>query len=92
MLWCAYRQDSLAWLPSERPNKQLKESDADIPTNRQKPGTPVVELQKKLEEAEEGSHIRRPAVSTTLNPQNLSDTEPPTSQHTCADLSPPLPP
>jgi hypothetical protein len=41
------RQD-LSWLLSERPNKQLKESDADIlhPTNGQKQLTPVVELGK----------------------------------------------
>jgi hypothetical protein len=31
MLWCAYRQE-LAWLPSESPNKQLKEPEADIYT------------------------------------------------------------
>jgi hypothetical protein len=38
---------NLAWLPSEWPNKQLKESDADIctqPMDRKKQLTPVVEL------------------------------------------------
>ena len=39
---------SLAWLTSERPNKQPKESDADTYTQPmdKKPGTPVVELGK----------------------------------------------
>jgi hypothetical protein len=47
MLWCAYEQ-------GERPNKQLKVSDADIytqPMDRKKLLTPVAELgksQKKL--------------------------------------------
>jgi hypothetical protein len=41
---------SFAWLPSERPNKQLK-LDIDLyPTNGQKPGIPVVELGKGWEE------------------------------------------
>jgi hypothetical protein len=31
MLWCAYNR-SLAWLPSERPSKLLKESVPDIYT------------------------------------------------------------
>jgi hypothetical protein len=37
---------NLLWLPSERPNKQLKESGADIYTqpNGQKQLTPVIEL------------------------------------------------
>jgi len=39
----------------------------------------------KLEEAEEeGSPMGRPAVSTDLDPQDLSDTEPPSRQHTLA--------
>jgi hypothetical protein len=39
---------SLAWLSSERPNKQLKESNADTynSNNGQKPATHVVELMK----------------------------------------------
>ena len=43
-----------------------------------------------MEEAEEeGDPIRRPAVSTNLDSQDLSDTEPPTRQHTPADMKPP---
>ena len=44
---------------------------------------PVVKpVSETAEEAEEeGDPIRRPAVSTNLDPQDLSDTEPPTRQH-----------
>jgi hypothetical protein len=41
-----------------------------------------------LEEVEEGDPIGRPAVSTNLNPWDLSDTEPPARQHTWTDLGP----
>jgi hypothetical protein len=45
---------------------------------------------EKLEEAEEeGDPMERPAVLTNLNPHNLSDMEPPTRQHTQADMSTP---
>ena len=45
--------------------------------------------EEKLEEAgEEGSPMGRPAVLTNLDPQDLSDTEPPTRQHIPADMSP----
>jgi hypothetical protein len=44
-----------------------------------------------LEEAvEEGDPVGGgPAVSTNLDPQDLSDTGPPTRQHTPADMRPP---
>jgi hypothetical protein len=42
-----------------------------------------------MEEAEEeGNTIGSPAVSTNLDPQGLLDTEPPTRQHTSADIRP----
>jgi hypothetical protein len=46
------------------------------PTNGQKLLTPVAELGKEAEE--EGDPIGRPAVSTNLEPWDLSDAEPPT--------------
>ena len=45
---------------------------------------------ERLEEAEEeGDPIGRPAVSTNMDLQDLSDTEPPTRQHIPADMRPP---
>jgi hypothetical protein len=46
--WCygVLTNRGLLWLPSERPNKQLKESDADVYTNGQKLLTAVVKLGK----------------------------------------------
>jgi hypothetical protein len=79
---------SLAWLPSERPNKQLKESDADIytqPMDRRR-GSLWLNRERLKEAKEEGDSIGRPAVSTNLDPQDLSDTEPPTRQHTPAEM------
>ena len=49
-------------------------------------------IREKLEEAEEeGDHIERSAVSVNLEPPppGLSDIEPPTRQHTPADIRPP---
>jgi hypothetical protein len=44
-------------------------------------------IREKQEEAEEGGNpIRRPAVSTNLDPWDLSDTELRTRQHTQADM------
>jgi hypothetical protein len=44
---------------------------------------------EKLEKAEEeGNSIGRPSVSTNLDLGDLSDTEPPTRQHTPADMRP----
>jgi hypothetical protein len=34
--------------------------------------------------------MERPAVRTNLEPQYLSDTEPPTRQHILADMRPPI--
>jgi hypothetical protein len=51
-----------------------------------------VSLQKfnlVLRKYEKGDLMGRPAVSTNLDPQDLSDTEPPTRQHTLADMRPP---
>ena len=40
-------------------------------------------IRERLEEVEEeGDLVGRPAVSTNLDPQGLSDTEPPTRQNT----------
>jgi hypothetical protein len=50
---------------------------------------PVVELGKGEEAEEEGNRIGRPAVSMNWDPQNLSDIEPPTRQHTRAGPRPP---
>jgi len=63
------------------------ESDADICTQ------PVDRscgwIREKLEEAEEGGDsIGRTAISTNPHPRDLSDTEPPTRQHTPADMRP----
>lgn len=45
---------------------------------------------EKVEEAkEEGSPMARPAFSIDLDPRDLSDTEPPTIQHTPADMRSP---
>jgi hypothetical protein len=47
-------------------------------------------MRKELEEdEEEGDPIGRTAVSTNLDHQDLSDTEPPTRQHTSSDMRPP---
>ena len=50
----------------------------------------MVELREKLDGAEEESDfVGRPAVSTNLDPYDLSDTVPPTRQHTPTDMRPP---
>ena len=43
----------------------------------------------KEEAEEEGEPIGRPTISTNMDPWDLSDTEPPTRQHTPADMRPP---
>lgn len=46
-------------------------------------------IKERLEKAEEeGDPIGRPGVSTILDPQDRSDTEPPARQHTLSDMSP----
>jgi hypothetical protein len=88
--WChaVLTKRGLSWLLSERPNKQLKESDADIciqPMDRS------WWIREKLEEAEEEGNLV--AVSTNLPPPSgisqISDTEPPTRQHTPDDMRSP---
>ena len=65
-------------LPSERPNKQLTETNADTYQS-----TEVLDqcgwIGGRLQESEEeGNHIGWPVVSTNLEPWDLSDTESPT--------------
>jgi hypothetical protein len=55
--------------PSERPNKQLKESDADICT--QPMDEPCCWIREKLEEAEEEVDSVEPAGSTNMDPWSL---------------------
>jgi hypothetical protein len=52
------------------------------PTNGQKQLTPVVELGKAEKAEEKGDAVGRPAVSINLDPRDLSNTGPPTRQHT----------
>ena len=61
---------SLTWLPSERPNKQLTETDADTYTQpMDRSWDPLLLNWGKLEEVkEEGEPIGRPAVSTNPDP------------------------
>ena len=85
---------ALAWLPSKSPNKQLKESGADTSTKPMDKSQGPLDLcdgiGQNLKEAEdEGGPVGKSAVSTDLDPQDLSDTEPPTRQHTPADIRPP---
>ena len=80
----------LSWLPSERPNKQLKESDTDSYTQPVEKWCDLCGLFiEKMEEAEKEGDSIRPAVSTNLDPRDCSDTEPPARQHTPADMRPP---
>jgi hypothetical protein len=52
------------------------------PVSGQKQMTPVVEIGKKMEEAEkEGDLVGEPALSIKVVPQDLSDTRPPGSIH-----------
>jgi hypothetical protein len=83
------RHKILVWLTSMRPNKNLKESDAD--TYTQTVGRNLCEpcgwIRKNLEEAEgEQDPVGRPAVSTNLEPCDLLDTERPTRKHTPAHM------
>jgi hypothetical protein len=81
----------LSWLPSERPNNQLRESDEDIYTKTMcRSWWPCGWIRKKLKEAEEkGDPVGGPAVSINLEPQDFSDTGPPTRQHIPANMRPP---
>jgi hypothetical protein len=75
---------------SKRPNKQLKESDADIAPNQWTEATDHGDwILGKMEDAEEESDlVGGPAVSTNLDPGDLSDTGPLMRQHTPADMRP----
>jgi hypothetical protein len=89
--WCygLLTDRSLAWMPSERPNKQLKESDVDTSNKWTEAGNPCRWIRERLDEVEEEDDpIQRPAVSANLNPWDLSDTEPPTRQHRLPALRP----
>ena len=80
---------SLAWLPFKRPNMLLKESDAPTYTQpMDRSQNPCGWISERLEEAEENNPIGKPGVSSNLDPRDLSDTEPPTRQHTPADMRP----
>ena len=60
------------------------------PSSRVKMLPPIVELGERLEEVEEeGDPGGGPAVSTNLELYGLSNTGPPTRQHTQADMRPP---
>jgi hypothetical protein len=87
--WCCVRTIwGLSCLPLERLNKQLKESDTDIYTQTMDRNCWLYDwIKKKIGEAEEENNpVGGPAVSTNLDPQDLSDTGPPTRQHTPADM------
>jgi len=77
-------------MPSERPNKQLRESDADITPNQWTEADPCGWIREEVEEAEEqGDPVGGPAVSTNLDLWDLSDIEPSDRQQTSADMRPP---
>ena len=79
---------NLAWLPSEKPNKRLKESDAHTSTQPmdKSPGPPWLNFGKLEKSEEEGGPRERPVVSTDLDPEISQDTEPPSRQHTTRQL------
>jgi hypothetical protein len=78
----------LSWLPSERPNKQLKEPDAICTWTEAT--DPCDWIRWKLGEAEEeGDPVGGPAVPINLDPRDLSDIAPPTRQHIPTDMRPP---
>jgi hypothetical protein len=57
------------------------------PNQRTEAADPCGLIREKLEEAEEeGDPVGGPAVSINQDPRDLSDTEPPTRQHTPADM------
>ena len=87
--WCynVLADRNLAWLPSLRPQKQLKESDAD--TSNQPSQGPLWLNCGKAGRSWGGEWPH--GKTSSLNwpgLQDLSDTEPPTRQHTTADMRP----
>ena len=88
MLWCAHKR-GLSWLPSEEDSTSSWKSQMQIFTPKQwtEAADPCDWIREKLEEAEDdGAPIGRTAVSTSLDPMDLSGTEPTTRQHTLADM------
>jgi hypothetical protein len=81
----------LSWLPSERPSKKLTESDADTCTQTMDRSSWSLLLRygRPKEAEEKDNPVGGPAVSTNLNPWNLSNTGPPNRQDTPADMRPP---
>jgi hypothetical protein len=78
---------SLTWLSSERLNKQ---THILTPNHWTEVMDPCDWIRDRLEEAkEEGNPIGRPAISTNMDPWDLSDTEPPNMKHTWTGLRPP---
>ena len=59
------------------------------PGNGLKQLTSVVELGKLKEAEEKDDPVGGPAISINLDPQELSNTGPPTRQDTAADMRPP---
>jgi hypothetical protein len=84
--WALTKRD-LSWLPSERPNNQLKESDADICTQkRDRNSWPLLLNWGGLKEAEEkGDPVGKQAVSINLDLWDFSNTGPPSRHHTPAN-------
>jgi hypothetical protein len=60
-----------------------------IPNQWTEAADPCGCIGENLEEAEEGNPIRRPTVLTNLDPWDLSETGPPTRQHTPSEIRPP---
>jgi hypothetical protein len=84
----ALTKRNLSGLPSERPNKQLKKSDAKICTQPMEQLTPLVELGKVSRSWGEGRSCRSTS-SLNLDPCDLSITRPPNRQHTPPNMWPP---
>jgi hypothetical protein len=61
----------LPWLPSERPNKQLKESDAVICTQTMYRNSwpPLLNWGKLKETEEKGDYVEGPGVLVNLDPK-----------------------
>jgi hypothetical protein len=62
-----------------------------LPSSIPSPASEPLFSIKNASYKKEGDPIGRTAVSTNLDTQGLSATEPPTKQHTSADMRPPTP-